>query len=526
MKWSLVFPAAFFLSAVAASAQLTIDLPPIERPADVKVAAVTATVTNVTDFDQKNVSVGATLFALPAMILAGASDDIWSCHDAGTLQSVVCTVAILRARQSVPLTLFVDQVAEGRFALTITPPSLPGSRGVTRVMTFYRKVPVTNTKDAGEGSFRQALLDANAVCARTVVPCGIDFRIAEPVPDRGWYTISPATPLPLISADLIIDGATQIATSGDTNPDGPEIMLDGSRTQSGNGLEFVERAVMRVHHLSIGGFRGNGIRAAIHRNGDDPVVTARIEENYIGVDPSGRNAAANGSRGVTIDGPTTYVEIARNVISGNGRSGVFITGDYAIDVVDNRIGVDVAGNAMPNRASGVFVGPEASAVNILRNRIAWNGDFGVAISRPAYDVIVRENSMARNRISAIDVGLDGFSGYDYDDFDLHNTRIPPPRFTSATYDAATNATTITGTYFDARDHWGAWEISLFSNELPEAQGDVFLGTATAKDGVFTFTASGDLRGRYITATGHRDLILGLSGEYFFTSEFAEVIEVQ
>jgi hypothetical protein len=526
MKRSLVLPATFLLSVIAASAQVTIDLPPFEGPADVKVAAVTATVTNATDFDQKNVSVTASLFALPAMILAGASDDIWSCHDAGTLQSVVCTAAILRARQSVPLTLFVDQVAVGRFALNISPPSPPGSRGVTRVMTFYRRVPVTNTKDAGEGSFRQALLDANAVCARTVVPCAIDFQIAEPVPDSGWYTISPATPLPLISADLIIDGATQIATSGDTNPDGPEIMLDGSRTQSGNGLEFVARAVMRVHHLSIGGFRGNGIRAAIHRNGDDPVVTARIEENYIGVDPSGRNAAANGSRGITIDGPTAYVEIARNVLSGNGRSGVFITGDYAVDVVDNRIGVDIDGHAMPNRASGIFVGPEARAVNILRNRIAWNGDFGVAISRPAYDVIVRQNSMARNRISAIDVGLDGFSGYAYDDIDPHNTRVPPPRFISATYDAATDATTIIGTYFDAYDHWGEWEISLFSNDFPEAQGDIFLGTATAKDGLFTFTASGDLRGRYITATGHRHLALGFSGEYFFTSEFAEIIEVR
>jgi hypothetical protein len=282
---------------------------------------------------------------------------------------------------------------------------------------------------------------------------------------------------------------------------------------------------MVVRHLSIGGFRGNGIRAAMGVE-NAPFVKPRIEENYIGVDPSGRNAAANGSRGITVDAPATYVTIARNVISGNGRSGVFINGNYGIDVMDNRIGVDIDGGAMPNGSSGVFVGPEASAVNILRNRIAWNGDFGMAISRPAYDVIVRRNSMAHNRISAIDVGLDGFSGYDYDDFNIHNTRIPPPRFTSASYDAAADVTTITGTYFDARDYWGAWEISLFSNDLPEAQGDQFLGTSTATNGVFTFTVNGDLRNRFITATGHRDLLLGWSGEYFFTSEFAEVIEVR
>jgi hypothetical protein len=38
MKRSLVLPVTFLFSAIAASAQVTVDLP-IERPADVKVAA-------------------------------------------------------------------------------------------------------------------------------------------------------------------------------------------------------------------------------------------------------------------------------------------------------------------------------------------------------------------------------------------------------------------------------------------------------------------------------------------------------
>ncbi|MEA2338541.1 MAG: hypothetical protein QOE82_2548, partial [Thermoanaerobaculia bacterium] len=221
MKRSLVLPATLLLSVIAASAQVTIDLPPIERPADIKVAAITATVTNASEHDQKNLSVAANLFARPGMILAGASDGFWSCHDAGTLQSVVCTAANLPAGQSVPLTLFIDRAAEGRFTLSINPLIVPGARGVSGPVTLYRRVPVTNTNDAGEGSLRQALLDANDACI--AVPCAIDFRIADAVPDRGWYTISPATPLPPIRADLIIDGATQTAASGDANPDGPEI---------------------------------------------------------------------------------------------------------------------------------------------------------------------------------------------------------------------------------------------------------------------------------------------------------------
>jgi|GEM_PF-2631808 len=39
MKRSVVLPVTFLFSAIAASAQVTVDLPPIERPADVKVAA-------------------------------------------------------------------------------------------------------------------------------------------------------------------------------------------------------------------------------------------------------------------------------------------------------------------------------------------------------------------------------------------------------------------------------------------------------------------------------------------------------
>ena len=60
---------------------------------------------------------------------------------------------------------------------------------------------VTNTNDAGAGSLRQAMIDANAASGKD----GISFAI----PGDGPHTIQPASPLPFITDPLVIDGYTQ-----------------------------------------------------------------------------------------------------------------------------------------------------------------------------------------------------------------------------------------------------------------------------------------------------------------------------
>src|SRR4051794_28448841 len=59
---------------------------------------------------------------------------------------------------------------------------------------------VTNTADAGPGSFRQALLDANALAGLDTVA----FSIGS-----GVQTIRPNSALPTITDPLVIDGTTQ-----------------------------------------------------------------------------------------------------------------------------------------------------------------------------------------------------------------------------------------------------------------------------------------------------------------------------
>jgi hypothetical protein len=61
---------------------------------------------------------------------------------------------------------------------------------------------VNTTADSGSGSLRQAILDADRTTGLTAT---IDFAI----PGAGTQTIEPLTPLPAITASVLIDGTTQ-----------------------------------------------------------------------------------------------------------------------------------------------------------------------------------------------------------------------------------------------------------------------------------------------------------------------------
>src|SRR3989442_15664896 len=80
-----------------------------------------------------------------------------------------------------------------------------------------RTVPSTftviDTLDAGPGSFRQALLDAN-------LNPGLD-TIAFNISGDGVHTIQPAITLPQITDPVLIDGYTQPGSS-------PNTLLDGN----------------------------------------------------------------------------------------------------------------------------------------------------------------------------------------------------------------------------------------------------------------------------------------------------------
>ena len=529
MTRSLSLVVLLFLSTTA-SAQfdaLTFSLGPIERIGSSDIANSFGTLHNRSYLDVRNVTVGVNLIGPLTTYIGGQNDELWTCRNNETPFRLVCTAPLIRAGETVRLQIYVGPVREARVHLSGQASwawyeATAYTESAIRTRSFGREVVVTNSGDAGEGSLRAAIEYTNEVCPRDAVPCSIVFRIEAPVPERGWHTILPNTPLPAITApDIEINGATQTRFSGDTNPLGPEIALDGRALHFGHGLQLGGIGIAEVRNLAIGGFPWNGI--AVTR---DSYARSFLTDNYIGTDATGTRPLPNGDRGITFDLPASEFDVSHNVISGNGRSGVFIASGYSVTLEENAIGVGVDGRPLPNGAAGVLIGPQATDVLLRRNTIANNTKFGVAVAPETARFTLVDNSITRNGFIGIDRGLNGFDGYETDDIDVSRAKIPPPRILAATFNPSANTTTVVGTYNNADDHWGTWKITLFRNTLNDGQGEAVLGHTAAINGIFRLEVWGDFTGQFITATGQRALFLGLSGDWYWTSEFSEAVQVR
>src|ERR1035437_2409956 len=88
---------------------------------------------------------------------------------------------------------------------------------------------VLNTNDAGAGSFRQAITDANAAFGAD----NIVFNIPNTDPNynsaTGVWSIAPLTDYPMITGGSTnMDATTQTVNQGNTNQFGPEIAFVGN----------------------------------------------------------------------------------------------------------------------------------------------------------------------------------------------------------------------------------------------------------------------------------------------------------
>ena len=219
-----------------------------------------------------------------------------------------------------------------------------------RLLAVYT---VTNTADSGDGSLRQALLEANAASE----PSTIQFQI--PASDTGFvdadagidggdasadvFVIRPQSALPSVSNSnhaVTISGRSQAAFGGDTNGFGPEIVLDGGAlVNPAIGLQLVSNN-NQVDGLTINNFGQRGILI----EGDGNLITG----NYIGTDPTGRQVARNGTGIFISDASFNTIggtdPVVRNVIAGNAVN-LRVVGETSNGNViqGNYIGVDANG---------------------------------------------------------------------------------------------------------------------------------------------------------------------------------------
>jgi hypothetical protein len=280
---------------------------------------------------------------------------------------------------------------------------------------------VTNTSDAGPGSLRQAILDANAIQVTGGTACAphtIEFNI----PGSGTRTIRPLSPQPRFNIPITLDGYSQPGSSLNTQLQGSNavilVELDGSLAGASDGLVIgggipgsglCAGSGSVIRGLVINRFAG----AAISMGEDTCAVSGsclvggvRIQGNFFGTDPSGSIGLGNGvvlgrptllfgsgsSNNIVGDeiasmgGPNDPLPQTLNVISAGGVDGIYIGSSRADArsrdhrIRNNIIGLDAQGTAvLANAGRGITVDLNSSGIAIHDNLISGNLADGVAV---------------------------------------------------------------------------------------------------------------------------------------------------
>lgn len=343
------------------------------------------------------------------------------------------------------------------------------------------EIVVTNANDAGAGSLRQALLDANADAA----PNTILFDI----PGDGPHVITPLTAMQILEP-VIIDGFSQPGSRPNSLPSGSDavmlIVVDATLVD-GLGMFTITNTSATMRGLVVQGAQGDGIRIIGGEN-------VRIEGNYLGIGSDGASPFGNGSEGVdvasgsgtTIGGPSAG---QRNVISGNG-GGIRDNGQQTT-ILNNIIGGDASGEtAVPNANAGISATGNTTTIGdedpLLGNRIEGNGKEGITVLFDASGVEILANSIVDNDEIGIDLssvdGADGLTLNDPDDADSGgNARQNFPVLETLSADAA--EFTLDGSFdIPPARHGTAYTLRFYSSPSCDpsehGEGETFVAKRT------------------------------------------------
>lgn len=207
---------------------------------------------------------------------------------------------------------------------------------------------VTNLNDNGEGSFRQAIINANA--APTGQYSGISFSVAG--------TITLASNLPAITSRVLIDGTTAPGFSAAT---GPTVQLDFGRLY--NGIIFNSGSSRSgLSGLAIIRSSSNGITL---NAGEIALMLNQIGVNLNGLAAGNNGAAiyiASTSNNNRIgSNPNSASDYFSNLLSGNEGPGIEIHGSSGNIIQANLIGTNRAGTTfIRNDSNGILITAAAS----------------------------------------------------------------------------------------------------------------------------------------------------------------------
>lgn len=261
---------------------------------------------------------------------------------------------------------------------------------------------VTTNANAGIGSLRQALIDAN----QHQGPDRIQFNIAN-----GSKAITLATPLPAVTDPVVIDGLSQGG-----------VTIVGSRLQgASDGFSFAAAAAQSsVTGLTITGFKGSGVF----------VAAAGITVQANTLVGNGRGLTLAAVAGGLIGGPqaadsNTIRANAVGLFAGAACDGTVVqgnlvtrntTGVFLAHVTGLSLGTATAGNTISlNAVAGVFATGGLAGTTVQNNTIDGNGRFGVQLAAvtglllggPGVSVGNQIRSAANRRAQAVGVFASG-----------------------------------------------------------------------------------------------------------------------
>jgi hypothetical protein len=151
----------------------------------------------------------------------------------------------------------------------------------------------------------------------------------------------------------------------------------------------------------------------------DVPSTTHVLSNIIGLDPTGTVTSPNGGDGISIIArgiPTTATTIRGNIISGNARHGIFLDEAQGVMMAGNKIGTNITGTqGLGNGKDGIQVND--SDHNVIggsdpasRNIIAGNARAGVFVSGADAQYNLIQNNYIGTGQSGTEVIGNGESG--------------------------------------------------------------------------------------------------------------------
>jgi hypothetical protein len=257
---------------------------------------------------------------------------------------------------------------------------------------------VTHVGDAGKNSLREAIAFNHEF--HSYYP---QFKLPPAQLIGGVGTINLLSPLPTVTKNaFVLNGLTQRVFGGDTNPSGPEIVLNGT-----NAGDFANGIHLRgsnsiIRSIGIQNFKRAGVLL------EGPCENNVIDLCHIGVTANGLARAGNGHEGIAIRGGAKNTWIGGstsrgNVISGNtwrgigvwdeGSDGTFISGNV---VGANRT---ITASLTPD-SDGVIIGDGPNNSKIQYNTISGNALNGIWVWGPGTD----STSIQGNRIGVNGLG--------------------------------------------------------------------------------------------------------------------------